>query len=103
MREISTGVVNARRGGDHNLHLLDGLSLFGTADLGDLPDGLHPNAVGYARMGERFHRLAFSAGAPFAAELSQPPPHEGGARPAPRPTTPRASSLTPAAPNLRCR
>jgi lysophospholipase L1-like esterase len=30
----------------------------------DLPDGLHPNAAGYQRMGERFHRLAFQDG-PF--------------------------------------
>lgn len=39
---------------DINLHYLDGRELFGDADLADLPDGLHPNAEGYRRMGERF-------------------------------------------------
>ena len=32
----------------------------------DLPDGLHPNAAGYQRMGERFHALVFEDG-PFRA------------------------------------
>ncbi|MEY3691631.1 MAG: hypothetical protein RJB57_1287, partial [Actinomycetota bacterium] len=48
-----------------NIHYLDGLSLFGPDDAGDLPDLLHPNREGYARMGARFHRLAFVDG-PFA-------------------------------------
>lgn len=39
---------------DPNLHYLDGRALFGEADLADLPDGLHPNAAGYGRMGDRF-------------------------------------------------
>jgi lysophospholipase L1-like esterase len=67
IRELLTEVVAGRRAlGDENLFLLDGRDLFGPDDLDDLPDGLHPNAAGYRRMGERFHRLAFEPGAPFA-------------------------------------
>ncbi|MEZ5559521.1 MAG: SGNH/GDSL hydrolase family protein [Pseudomonadales bacterium] len=55
VREIIADVVDRRRAaGDPNLHYLDGLSLFGVADAGDLPDDLHPNPAGYVRMGERF-------------------------------------------------
>ncbi len=55
IRELVSDVVDARRqGGDDNLHYLDGLSLFGADDAGDLPDDLHPNPQGYVRMGERF-------------------------------------------------
>ncbi|MYB39286.1 MAG: GDSL family lipase, partial [Gammaproteobacteria bacterium] len=42
-------------------HYVDGLTLFGAADAGDLPDDLHPNPAGYIRMGGRF--------APALAEL----------------------------------
>jgi lysophospholipase L1-like esterase len=43
---------------------MNGPDLFGPDDVADLPDGLHPNADGNQRMGERFHRLAFEDG-PF--------------------------------------
>jgi len=67
IRELEADIVTARRAaGDPNLHLLQGPDLFGPADEGDLPDGLHPNAAGYRRMGERFHALAFLGGGPFA-------------------------------------
>jgi hypothetical protein len=67
MRDIIHGVVDVRRRmGDANLHYLDGLALFGAADVADLPDHLHPNGDGYVRMGERFHALAFTPGAPLA-------------------------------------
>ena len=67
IRELLTEIIERRRrGGDADLHYLDGLKLFGQADLGDLPDGLHPNAAGLRRMGERFAELAFGAGGPFA-------------------------------------
>lgn len=55
IRMLIAEVVNARRAaGDLHLHYVDGLTLFGPADAGDLPDDLHPNAAGYARMGQRF-------------------------------------------------
>jgi hypothetical protein len=67
IRDLMTGVVAARRAaGDQWLHLLDGLALFGPDDLDDLPDGLHPNADGYRRMGERFHTLVFEGTGPFS-------------------------------------
>ncbi len=63
VREIMAVVVDQRRrAGDANVHLLDGRTLFGEGDLGDLPDGLHPNTAGYRRMGERFAATAFGAG-----------------------------------------
>ena len=68
IRVLLTEIVERhRRGGDVDLYYLDGLKLFGHADLGDLPDGLHPNAAGLRRMGERFADLAFGDGGPFAA------------------------------------
>ncbi len=55
IRTILEEIVNRRRAaGDANLHYLSGLELFGADDVGDLPDGLHPNAAGLRRMGERF-------------------------------------------------
>jgi hypothetical protein len=68
IRQLLTGIVERRRGGgDLNLHYMDGLKLFDEADVTDLPDGLHPNAAGLRRMGERFAALAFDDGGPFAA------------------------------------
>jgi hypothetical protein len=67
IRELVAGVVEKRRAlGDANLHYLDGLALFGEADVADLPDGLHPNAAGYARIGERFAEWVFGPGGAFA-------------------------------------
>ena len=60
-------VAGRRERGDARLHHLDGLELFGPDDVGDLPDGLHPNGDGYVRMGERFAAHAFAPGGPFAA------------------------------------
>ncbi len=53
---ISEFVAQRRANGDANLHYVDGLTLFDAPDWesGDLPDDLHPNPVGYARMAERF-------------------------------------------------
>jgi len=67
IRELLVGIVGTRRSlGDANLSYLDGRSLFGAADLADLPDGLHPNAAGYRRMGQRFADAAFAPGGPLA-------------------------------------
>ena len=45
IRELEAEIVAARQAaGDANLHLLQGPDLFGPDDVGDLPDGLHPNA-----------------------------------------------------------
>ena len=68
VRQLVPEIVAARvAAGDTQLHLVDGLALFGNDDVADLPDGLHPNAAGYRRIGERFHDLVFVTGGPFAA------------------------------------
>ena len=56
MRGILADVVSRRN--DPILTYLDGRELFGEDDLDHLPDGLHPDAEGYARMGARFAALA---------------------------------------------
>ena len=67
IRELLEIVVTQRqRSGDVDLHYLHGHDLFGADDVGDLPDGLHPNSAGYERMGERFAAYAFAPGGPFA-------------------------------------
>ena len=66
IRKILSKVVAQRQqAGDAQLHYLDGLKLFGAADAHDLPDDLHPNGVGYERMGRRLHELAFAPAQPF--------------------------------------
>ena len=68
IRGLLSSIVERRRAaGDGNLRYIDGLDLFDEDDLADLPDGLHPNAAGLVRMGERFAALAFAADGPFAA------------------------------------
>ena len=68
IRSLLRSIVDRRvAAGDSNLHYMDGLKLFDEADLPDLPDGLHPNAAGLIRMGERFAALAFGVGGPLAA------------------------------------
>jgi lysophospholipase L1-like esterase len=51
---LSQIVARRQAAGDANLFYQDGRDLFDTADLADLPDGLHPNAAGLDRMGRRF-------------------------------------------------
>ncbi|MEC5148390.1 SGNH/GDSL hydrolase family protein [Cryobacterium sp. GrIS_2_6] len=62
-------IAQQRTATDPNLHYLDGLDLFGAADFAEhpLPDHLHPDAATHHRIGERFARLAFGPGGPFAA------------------------------------
>jgi hypothetical protein len=65
MRELIASVVEVRRSaGDRQLHLLNGLALFGPDDVDGLYDGLHPDGAGYRLIGERFHKLVFEG--PFA-------------------------------------
>ena len=45
---------------DANLDYIDGLELFGAADIDLMPDHLHPNAEGYLLMAERAKKLLFS-------------------------------------------
>ena len=72
-REIIEGIVETRRQqGDSQLFYLDGLRLFGPHDIDELPDGLHPSATGYVRLGQRFARSVFESGGPFAAHATSP-------------------------------
>lgn len=66
VRRLLSSIVERRRAaGDLRLYYMDGLDLFAEADLADLPDGLHPNADGLRRMGERFAARAFGQGGAF--------------------------------------
>jgi hypothetical protein len=53
---------------DPNLHYVDGRDLYGEADSVELPlpDELHPDAATHRHIGERFAKLVFAAGGPFA-------------------------------------
>ncbi|MFH0175976.1 SGNH/GDSL hydrolase family protein [Streptomyces cacaoi] len=62
---LSEHVEQRRKDGDDRLRLIDGTTLFGPDDVADLPDGLHPNAAGYARMAERFLPLSFGRAGAF--------------------------------------
>lgn len=60
MRTLLAEIVGTRQSfGDEHLFSLDGRKLFGEDDVDDLPDGLHPNAVGYERIGRRFAEHPF--------------------------------------------
>ncbi|MFC4911826.1 GDSL-type esterase/lipase family protein [Actinomadura gamaensis] len=63
IRDVLAEAVRVRRArGDRHLTYLDGRELFGRDDLAHLPDGLHPDAEGLRRMGERYAALARAAG-----------------------------------------
>ena len=55
IRTILAEVVKKRT--DENLHLMNGLQLFTSADQDHMPDRLHPDSFGYRLMGERFAAL----------------------------------------------
>lgn len=61
-------VVRERSAGDPALHYLDGLRLYGAEDAErmPLPDNLHPGDDVQGLIAERFARLAFGPGGPFA-------------------------------------
>ncbi|MFF3546976.1 GDSL-type esterase/lipase family protein [Streptomyces platensis] len=58
-------IVAARQARDPHLHYLDGRELLGPHEVHDLPDGLHPTAAAYRRMGKRFATHAFANHGPF--------------------------------------
>lgn len=66
LRAALAEIVRRRARHDPGLHFLDGRELFGLDDVADLPDGTHPNAAGYLRIGERFAARAFGLEGPFA-------------------------------------
>ncbi|WP_405982078.1 GDSL-type esterase/lipase family protein [Streptomyces sp. NBC_00158] len=62
-------VVRERSADDPNLHHLDGLGLYGSADFAELPlpDGLHPAPETHRLIGTRFATRAFAPDGPFGA------------------------------------
>ncbi|MFI9788805.1 GDSL-type esterase/lipase family protein [Kitasatospora sp. NPDC051984] len=65
VRDELARIVALRQAHDPHLHHLDGRDLLGPTETADLPDGLHPSAAAYRRMGERFAAHAFAADGPF--------------------------------------
>jgi len=63
--------VLAARADDPRLFWLDGRALLPDSEIGDLDDGLHPNAAAYERMGARFADYAFAPNGPFAAVVRE--------------------------------
>ncbi|WP_448317387.1 GDSL-type esterase/lipase family protein [Streptomyces sp. CO7] len=68
IREVLARIVKERAAEDENLHLLDGLALFGEQEQAELPlpDGIHPSPEGHRRIAENFARQAFGPDGPFA-------------------------------------
>ncbi|MFC9324538.1 GDSL-type esterase/lipase family protein [Kitasatospora sp. NPDC057015] len=73
-RELAR-ITAERSADDPHLHYLDGRELYGARDHErlPLPDGLHPDTAGLRLIGERFARLAFDPGGPFAADRAGGP------------------------------
>ncbi|MFF7453431.1 GDSL-type esterase/lipase family protein [Kitasatospora sp. NPDC008115] len=65
VRDELARIVTLRRAHDPHLHHLDGRELLTPAEADDLPDGLHPSAAAYRRIGERFAAHAFADNGPF--------------------------------------
>ncbi|MET3897365.1 hypothetical protein ABIB57_001302 [Devosia sp. UYZn731] len=65
-------IVEHRAATDPNLHYLDGLALYGEADIAQfpLPDALHPDAATHQLIGDRFARLAFGPGSRWADPIN---------------------------------
>ncbi|GAB3430411.1 SGNH/GDSL hydrolase family protein [Actinophytocola sediminis] len=71
IRDELARIMTRRAAHDPHLHYLDGLDLYGEADFADLPlpDRLHPDAATHRRIGDRFAKLAFAGGGPFAHHI----------------------------------
>lgn len=69
IRHEIEAAVRLRAGEDPHIHYLDGLALYGAADAErlPLPDNLHPGDDVQELMAERFARVVFGPGGPFAA------------------------------------
>lgn len=69
VREELARIVVQRAAEDPNLHLLDGLELYGEQDGDDLPlpDRLHPDPATHQLIAERFAARVFTTGGPFAS------------------------------------
>nr|WP_233175935.1 SGNH/GDSL hydrolase family protein [Dyella sp. ASV24] len=67
IRNELSRIVRERSLTDPNLHYLDGLALYGPADVEELPlpDRLHPDAATHRRIAERFTRSAWGNGGAF--------------------------------------
>lgn len=52
--EVAAAVDALRAAGDHHVHYVNGLDIFGAAYTHLLPDELHPDAEGYRLMGQHF-------------------------------------------------
>lgn len=72
IRDELARIVRQRAADDPNLHYLDGRDLYGDKDYAELPlpDEVHPDPAGHRRIAENFARLAFSAGSPFATQIT---------------------------------
>jgi hypothetical protein len=68
MREILAQIVAVRAESGENIGYLDGLSLFGEGDVGELTDGVHPSPAGYVTIGERFAAATFAEGGFFGRQ-----------------------------------
>lgn len=70
-RDVLATVHAARAACDPHLHLLDGRTLLGPADVGLLHDGLHPDVAGHRLMAGRFPAALRAALGPDAAVVAQ--------------------------------
>ncbi|MGC0363889.1 lysophospholipase L1-like esterase [Rhodococcus sp. 27YEA15] len=70
IRDELARIVAQRATNDPNLHYLDGLELYGEADVEEHPltDQLHPDAATHRLIGDRFIERVFDAAGVFTAE-----------------------------------
>jgi lysophospholipase L1-like esterase len=54
IREILSELVAVRAATDPNIYYMDGLQLFNETEALTMPDGIHPDAVGYRTIAANF-------------------------------------------------